>query len=386
MKNHSNRRWAPRRDEGSAAGTGGSDAEWEFLSEKAFARSLCLERKRAERSNNRFILMLVDFTGVPAALRSKRLLTGILHSIAKSTRETDVKGWHRDRYDIGIIFTEVGQNAGTPEVLVIGARITRALEPILRPEEIKAVRFRFHVFPDDSDNRSGDGELDSVLYPELWRDPERTTAQQGLKRAIDVAGSLLFLALALPLMILIAAAVKATSRGPVIFRQTRLGRGGREFMFFKFRTMYVDSDSAIHREYMMQLIAGDCEGAAAADDDAPVFKMQADPRITRVGRILRRTSLDELPQLFNVLKGDMSLVGPRPPIPYEVQSYAHWHRRRLLVIPGITGLWQVRGRNLLKFDDMVRLDLQYVETGTVIEDLRILWQTPRAVFFGNGAC
>jgi lipopolysaccharide/colanic/teichoic acid biosynthesis glycosyltransferase len=189
------------------------------------------------------------------------------------------------------------------------------------------------------------------------------------------------------LLLAIAILIKLTSRGPVLFRQERVGLGGRRFNFLKFRSMQTGNDSAIHQEYTRRLISGTPVTGSRVGRQAAVYKLSNDPRVTRLGRLLRRTSLDELPQFFNVLTGRMSLVGPRPPIPYEFDCYAIWHQQRLLSVkPGITGLWQVGGRSRVTFDDMVRLDLNYADTWTVWLDLKILCRTPRAVIRGEGAC
>jgi lipopolysaccharide/colanic/teichoic acid biosynthesis glycosyltransferase len=183
----------------------------------------------------------------------------------------------------------------------------------------------------------------------------------------------------------IAIAIKLTSKGPVLFKQKRVGQYGVGFTFLKFRSMRFLNDPKIHQEYVKRLIAGkdDCK---QADGNGGAYKLQHDPRITPLGRFLRRTSLDELPQFFNVLRGDMSLVGPRPPIPYETEVYDIWHRRRFFEVkPGITGLWQVKGRSKVKFDDMVRLDIQYTREWSLGLDLKILLETPGALFFGKGA-
>jgi lipopolysaccharide/colanic/teichoic acid biosynthesis glycosyltransferase len=200
---------------------------------------------------------------------------------------------------------------------------------------------------------------------------------------MDVIGSVLLLIASLPLFAVIAAAVKLTSRGPVFYKQHRVGQYGRRFTFLKFRSMYVDNDHSIHREYVKQLIAGNAGRVCPDGKGDGVFKLANDPRITRVGRFLRRSSLDELPQFLNVLVGDMSLVGPRPPIPYELAAYQTWHRRRLLQVkPGITGLWQVAGRSRVGFDDMVRMDLQYATRWSPWLDVKILLRTPSAVIKG----
>jgi lipopolysaccharide/colanic/teichoic acid biosynthesis glycosyltransferase len=185
--------------------------------------------------------------------------------------------------------------------------------------------------------------------------------------------------------LIFAIAIKASSKGPIFFRQQRVGQHGQCFTFLKFRSMHIDNDPSAHREYVTKLIAGQakCEPSNGKRDG--VYKLTNDKRITRVGKFLRRSSLDELPQFLNVLRGDMSLVGPRPAIPYEVASYQTWHRRRVLdVKPGITGLWQVNGRNRIKFDEMVRLDLQYAKAWSPWLDIKILMRTPLAVL--RGAC
>jgi len=172
----------------------------------------------------------------------------------------------------------------------------------------------------------------------------------------------------------------------VFFRQPRIGQYGNSFVFLKFRSMYVDNDAAVHKEYVQQLIAGKADKNPSNGNGQGVYKLTNDSRITRVGAFLRKTSLDELPQFYNVLKGEMSLVGPRPPVPYEVEAYDIWHRRRLLEAkPGITGLWQVSGRSSVKFDDMVRLDLHYARNWSPWMDIKILLRTPGAVVLGEGA-
>jgi lipopolysaccharide/colanic/teichoic acid biosynthesis glycosyltransferase len=184
-----------------------------------------------------------------------------------------------------------------------------------------------------------------------------------------------------PLFLLIAIAVKLSSKGPVLFRQKRVGQFGKQFTFLKFRSMQVSNESTNHEQYVRNLITAQLEVP-----ENGVFKIQNDPRVTTVGRFLRKTSLDELPQFWNVVTGEMSLVGPRPPLPYEVAVYDIWHRRRLLEAkPGITGLWQVTGRSRTCFDDMVRLDLHYSRHWSLWLDLRILLKTPSAVIAGDGA-
>jgi lipopolysaccharide/colanic/teichoic acid biosynthesis glycosyltransferase len=203
---------------------------------------------------------------------------------------------------------------------------------------------------------------------------------------VDIVGSSIMLALLAPLFVAIALAIKLSSKGPVFYRQQRVGRYGQTFTFLKFRSMVMNNDSNVHKEFVTRLIASETEEAKSKDSGAKIYKLTNDKRITRVGKVLRRTSLDELPQFLNVLKGEMSLVGPRPPIPYELAAYQTWHRHRLLAVkPGITGLWQVMGRSSVRFDEMVRLDLRYASTWTPWLDLKILLRTPGAVIRGSGA-
>jgi lipopolysaccharide/colanic/teichoic acid biosynthesis glycosyltransferase len=264
----------------------------------------------------------------------------------------------------------------------IGAVVRNGLDT----DQFSRVTFTFHVFPDDWDAEDTGRPSNPTLYPDLEKRQTSNRLNLATKRLIDVLGSLLLLALLSPALLIIAAAVKLTSRGPVLFRQKRIGEHGTPFTFLKFRSMFMNNNASEHQEYVRQLIAGQAQKKTASGG-AAVFKLTNDPRITPVGRFLRRSSLDELPQLINVLRGEMSLVGPRPPVPYEVEAYALWHRRRLLEAkPGITGLWQVHGRSRVAFDDMVRLDLRYARDCSPLLDLKILLQTPKAVMSGDGAC
>jgi exopolysaccharide biosynthesis polyprenyl glycosylphosphotransferase len=194
-----------------------------------------------------------------------------------------------------------------------------------------------------------------------------------LKRGVDIVFSLLVLGITAPLMALIVLAIKLDSPGPVLFRQARVGKGGRPFTLYKFRSMAIGADE--QKELLRDL----------NEADGPIFKIKGDPRVTRMGRCLRRLSLDELPQFYNVLRGDMSIIGPRPPLPEEVSQYQPWHMRRLEIAPGITGLWQVSGRSELPFDEMALLDIYYVEQWSPALDLKILLRTIPSVLFGDGA-
>lgn len=359
----------------------------ELLDEDLFLAMLRFERKRTERSNRRFVLMLLEsdeFTKAPT--QEKDLLQAVVAALSGSIRETDIKGWYKRFRVVGVIFTEVGTADGKSITNALLLKVTKALGTALSIEQVNNVQLSFHVFPDAAYEHGDRGPSDSPLYPELTMDGDPKRGSRLVKRCIDIAGSLFALAALSPVFVLIAAAIKFTSKGPILFKQQRVGRYGRIFTFLKFRSMYFRSDQALHLEYVQRLIAGDGEPHSEKGRKAVIYKMTNDPRVTRVGRFLRKASLDELPQFVNVLRGEMSLVGPRPPLPYEFACYDIWHKQRLVVVqPGITGLWQVTGRSRTTFDEMVRLDLKYANSWSVWGDIKILFRTPWAVFSGEGA-
>jgi exopolysaccharide biosynthesis polyprenyl glycosylphosphotransferase len=201
------------------------------------------------------------------------------------------------------------------------------------------------------------------------------------KRLLDATLCLFAILLLIPVFIVLAVLIRMDSTGPILFRQRRVGLNGETFTCFKFRTMYANADEALHRQAIKRFAAGE----SLSDDSNARFKLANDPRITRVGAILRRTSLDELPQLFNVLFGDMSLVGPRPAIPYELENYKDWHHERHNVKPGITGLWQVYGRSTVGFDEMMKLDVQYAKKASVWLDIKLIMLTIPAMLMQRGA-
>ena len=235
------------------------------------------------------------------------------------------------------------------------------------------------LMPDESK------EIVEGLPPISLGEPAIKGIRMVAKRAIDLTVSILVLVIFAPLFLLIALLIKISSPGPVLFKQIRAGKDGRPFTFYKFRTMRHDTDDSLHREYATNFIGGKELRLKDEVSNKKVYKMPNDPRVTPIGRILRRTSLDELPQIFNVIKGEMSLVGPRPPIAYELTVYKEWHKRRLRAKPGITGLWQVSGRSSVPFHDMVLLDLYYINRWSLRMDLEILLRTIPVVLSGKGA-
>ena len=211
-----------------------------------------------------------------------------------------------------------------------------------------------------------------------------------IKRAIDVVAAAVLLAITAPLMAIVAIAVKAESRGPAIYRGRRLGLAGRPFTVLKFRSMRADTDDELHRRYVLGLLRGEraddqSDVSVPTDDNVVAFKLHDDPRVTRVGRFIRATTLDELPQLVNVLRGDMSLVGPRPEVPYALEGYEDWQHERFSVRPGLTGLWQVSGRGELSPSEMLELDVEYARHRNLRLDLEILARTIPAVLRRKGA-
>ncbi len=363
----------------------GSDGmvERNVLDKQSFQRMIALERKRSDRSGKQFLLMLVDFGHALPREHNSQALKEMLSAISLTTRETDVIGWYKDDSVIGVLFIEINVDEPTTIQATMMARLSETLRTNLSGRQFNQVSISFHLYPEDWDHKEQDRKSNPVLYPDLVQRSQERKVSRISKRVMDIVGSIAALLVLSPVFAIIAVCVKLTSEGPIIFRQRRLGQFGKSFEFLKFRSMYANNDLTLHQSFIKDVIRGSYDGNAAGTGE-PVYKMTDDPRITPLGRFLRRTSLDELPQFVNVLKGDMSLVGPRPPLAYEYQEYAVWHRRRILEAkPGLTGLWQVRGRSRVRFDDMVRLDLQYVRTWSLGLDIQILLQTPGAVLFGR---
>ena len=346
----------------------------DILPRHHFLKQLQREKRRTDRSKAPLSVALFHLGGgTDGDLSDIEELLAILRA---SKRDTDILGYLGE--DL-IALLLVDTNAQGTEGFV---------EKVLERAKDLPVSATKATYPDELfDNLMTDSQDLSNLNP-LFLDHSHHVASPGyvVKRALDVVGSIVLILLLSPLMLLTAFAVAMTSPGPVIFKQTRLGKRGVPFVFYKFRSMFYKNDDRIHREYVASLISGNVEKINQGDKVAPVYKMKADPRVTRIGRIIRKTSIDELPQLFNILKGDMSLVGPRPPLPYEVDKYDSWHLARILEIkPGLTGLWQVEGRSKTTFDEMVRMDLRYIRGCSLLLDLKILLRTVKVVLKCDGA-
>ncbi|MFP4164667.1 MAG: sugar transferase, partial [Chitinispirillaceae bacterium] len=323
-----------------------------LISQEAFRTLLSVERSRSERSGNPFMVMIVDLRELLAHKgkklfrkeNSKLKIQQAIDSICKGTRVIDIKGWYAAGEAIGIIFTEISKDSR----FLIVEKVRKSFLSTLSLELISKVGISTYWYP--SDLQKDDPKYNAIFYPNYGSASIGRKSALALKRTIDIIGSVVGLILFAPIFMLIPFIIKMTSSGPVFFRQERVGRGGEVFRIYKFRTMTTGNSESCHKEYMKQFIKG-CAEKVSNKSGQKVFKLVNDSRVTRIGGFLRRTSLDEVPQFLNVLLGHMSLVGPRPPIPYEVEEYDLWHRRRIFEFkPGITGYWQVEGRSTTNFD------------------------------------
>jgi lipopolysaccharide/colanic/teichoic acid biosynthesis glycosyltransferase len=340
------------------------------LHETLFRSALIRERKRSDRSGEALAVVLV--TGAEGRDGS------FAAAIASAKRGTDVVGWFNGQ-TLGVIMPEI-RAADNELADDVRGRYRRAIADSLGSEAARAARIELYIH---AALTAGRRDVDRLIKPS-GRGAADRFGYDSAKRALDVITSLTMLLFLAPVFAIIALLVKLKSPGPVFFRQERVGHGMKPFSMLKFRTMHVDADHGLHHQFVSSFIKS---GALAQDAGRNgMFKLANDPRVTPVGRILRKTSLDELPQLWNVLRGEMSLVGPRPPLRYEVDEYQLWHCRRVLEAkPGVTGLWQVKGRSRTTFDDMVRLDLRYAKARSFWTDIKILVATPAAVIAGKGA-
>ena len=344
------------------------------LSPADFSARVLHEKRRSERSARPLSLVVYGFGG--EAGDEPTLVGHLLDALHALTRESDVFG-RLPNGSIALLCMDTDEDGMRHVIAKLGARAgSLPFTPVAAtyPDQL------FDAIAKGLDVRS---ETDELLASEGTR--QSRCGYVG-KRALDVTLALVALVLAAPLMLLTALAITVESPGPIIYRQKRLGFGGVPFVFYKFRSMWSGVDDRVHRDFAVQFIKRAEERFESPLKAPTPYKLSADKRITRVGRLIRKTSIDELPQLINVLKGDMSMVGPRPPIPYEAANYESWHLRRVLgVKPGITGLWQVEGRSRVGFNEMVRMDLRYVRDCALWLDLRILMKTVRVVLTCDGA-
>ncbi len=356
-----------------------------LLDECLFKQAVTRERKRTERSGLAMVLLLIGLPNRSGEQKAAEA-TSVANALSAVTSDLDILGWVEPSSIIGLIVPEIDPAGLTDTCDRLEGTFRNAIAFQGDGELGQHLSIRVRVYPEpvvSSEDQMC--PMDPLLYPELLTKRPSIQNFQMLKRGMDIVFSALLLILLLPAFALIAVFVKLSSPGPVFFKQMRVGYLMKPFMMYKFRTMHAKSDHQVHQDYVSWFITASDQGQSQGKP--PIFKMVNDPRITSIGRILRRTSLDELPQLWNVLVGDMSLVGPRPPLPYELQQYKPWHRGRVLEArPGMTGLWQVAGRSRTTFDEMVRLDLRYARTMSLWSDIKILLATPAAMITGKGAC
>ena len=366
---------ARRRSRVLRSGAFGRDrpVEWHHLiSQELFRDALVRERKRADRFEEAFVLVLISLNSRAA----RQLRWGYpVEALLQTKLDDDVIGWFEQGSVLGLIRSLADRDPKEIATTLTGT-VRGELARCLTPDSVDSCSIHLEVYSPHGDS------IPPVLFDAGDERRKPQVARDAAKRVMDIAGSTAFLIASSLVFLIVSVLVKLTSKGPVFFRQQRVGEAGRLFMMLKFRTMHVNADHGIHQEYIENFIRS---GETSEPGKNVVFKIVDDPRVTPLGRFLRRSSLDEFPQFWHVLTGEMSLVGPRPPLPYEVARYKRWHRRRVEAKPGITGLWQVTGRSRTTFDGMVRLDLRYARTSSVWTDLKILLATPWAVISGKGA-
>jgi exopolysaccharide biosynthesis polyprenyl glycosylphosphotransferase len=346
----------------------------EILHDSFFIEQLRIEKLRAHRSKSALSIILLTLE----QKKTDKYINGveILNSVRAKIRVTDICGFANDK-TIGVLLPDTDEK-GAKEIC----------EKLVHEIDNPPFAFTISTYPDHIfESLAKNGCVRPDAFPFALEGARGASwIELALKRGMDIVGAIAGMLIFMPVMLITALAIKATSPGPVIFRQARLGKQGVPFTFYKFRSMHMNTNDQIHREYIRDFIGGDHAKVNQGDVEEPFFKIKSDPRITPVGKFIRKTSIDELPQFLNVLKGEMSLVGPRPPLAYEAEKYQAWHLRRILEMkPGITGLWQVEGRSKTDWDDTVRLDIQYIQNWSLLFDLKLLVRTVLAVINGRGA-
>lgn len=379
-----------------------------FLSDKQFTGQLRRERARANRADSGFLLVTFELTNTSCSRQTcQEMLEVLAHAVCARARASDVVGEFEGR--IGLLLPDAPMAAVKKLVEGIECSFCEcARRCFSNGGALPDIVYGVYEYPTDrrtrerrsrgthskkEQDRVGGATKERGISPD-GRDPKGTTKMAEIaikprieifqrplpvwKRTMDLVSSTLGLIILAPVFVVVGLYIKVVSPGPVFFGQIRVGRSGREFVMWKFRTMRSGADQAPHQEHITKLIRGTCSNQGRTRLRA-MHKIADDPRLDRWSRFLRGSCIDELPQLFNVLRGEMSLVGPRPPIPYEVDEYLRWHRGRFDVVPGMTGLWQVSGRNELTFEEMIRLDIKYAQKRSLLLDLKIIVKTPSAV-------
>lgn len=350
-----------------------------FYHEDIFQKMLLLEQKRSERSKTSFILFLIELTDNAVANFTTEMKE--LHRLlSASVREIDIIGWYKYNNILGIIFTEMPETS----ITLIKAKVTANLTQAFGNKEIlKNIITQFYPTSKTDEDILKKSKENNIPNKPLKNATFFYKIELLIKRSIDILWSLLAIILFAPVFIIIPILIKLSSNGPVFFKQNRVGKNGALFPLYRFRTMHINNENTIHQRFVRDLIKGKSDNK---ESTTQLFRLKNDPRILPIGSFLRKTSLDELPQFLNVLKGDMSLVGPRPAIPYEVDQYDEWHKMRFMEMkPGITGLWQVEGRSSTTFDQMVLMDIEYIRKWSIFLDLKLIIKTPISLFKAKGA-
>jgi lipopolysaccharide/colanic/teichoic acid biosynthesis glycosyltransferase len=358
------------------ANTSSKTAEVPICTEKEFHAILARERFRNTRSN---CVFSIAYFRLKKRSDTKSTNSFIKH-LKKKIRSTDELGWF-DSKSIGVFLYNTPKEGASYFVEKVKADTT--MQKKLHECRVYTYPSEWLNFEDDnntpinlskggsseSENRQETQPKNKALFQETFQPP---CILPIWKRGLDLFVAFVGLILLSPFFLLLTIFIKIVSPGPVFFKQERIGYGGKPFTFWKFRTMEIKADVSSHQKQMAELIKG-------KDSNKPMIKQDNNPHIIPFGKILRKTCVDEFPQFINVIRGEMSLIGPRPPIPYEVRDYRHWHKERFNVLPGLTGLWQVSGKNRLTFNEMIRLDIKYVRRISLLLDLKILLLTPRAI-------
>lgn len=341
--------------------------------EDFFKKMIIRERKRSERSEEPFLILFLNIKKLIRKNNYADIVKNISAILDHTTRNEDIKGWYKSNHTIGIIFTEADKDEREKFIEKIKIMLTQSLDA----KQVELIKITGLFFPEVRDkdeaarlySNSFLGTLDEKIEKEVC---------YFIKRSLDIIGSLIAIFIFSPFFIILPILIKFSSSGPVFFKQKRVGKYGQTFPLFKFRSMINDNNCDVHKDFVKNLINGKISNS--------ISKIQNDTRITKIGNFLRKSSLDELPQFFNILFGHMSLVGPRPAIQYEVEEYNAWHKRRVLEMkPGLTGFWQVEGRSRTTFDNMVRMDINYIENWSILGDLFLILKTPWVLLTAKGA-
>ena len=353
-----------------------------FLPIETFRKIIDRERDRANRTGEVFSLAVFV---LPDNGEKQVALALLGEKLSHRVRSIDAIGW-LDLQHVGILLPETSAEGAHmlarkiyKEILTSNTTLSYEIFTYPSDKLTDPQKIPLYVMSGNSGHKikkvsDGNGSFLSKTLRSV--DYMFCLSKRLLKRGFDVFGASVFLLMFFPLFLAIAALIKIVSPGPVFYKQQRIGYAGQPFTFLKFRTMCLNSDTQEHQDYLASLINGTSDGDGS---DVPMVKLDHDPQIIPWGGLLRKSCLDELPQLFNVLRGEMSLVGPRPPIPYEVKEYHSWHRGRFNALPGMTGLWQVSGKNKLSFREMVRLDIRYSRERSLWVDIKILFRTPLVI-------